>query len=288
MPNTVRIPSRHVTYFPKAVFEDVLPQTYQRHSALVYAVMYDRAWHAKTKRFAATESDLAAWTGRDTRTVQNCLRELEMHGYVICRHRGTKRSRTDKPIWRVPHATFDMRRTAWVAVPRFLITSYLPTYPNAVLLSVLAYFHSLLNLNWAWPSVVKLYLTLHCWSQTRVYTALDVMSSKAKWNRLGTGLPRPLARKRIYNPTKKQWTQYYRVRCFVFGHSSKQPKRLLYLRPVFAKRFRIGAQMPRAVDVRRAQSPTRTLPHFRKVPHPSYGASRVVLGKSGESLPHFP
>lgn len=248
----VRIPSNTVTYFQKSVFERVLLQTHQRHAALVYCVMYDRAWHKESKSFTATQRQIVEWTGLDSKTVSSCIRAL-LQSEFITRRGGTLRSRSDKPIWEVPAARFNMLVKGWVAVPRFLVTEYLPVYPNAVLLLHLLYFHSKLNLNWTWVSPWKLYLQSHCWSQKRIYAALAVMSNKGKWRELKTGLPQPLLRNTMKTITDQIWRRHYRVRCIVFAHHEKQKKRLVYLHPAFAKHFGISAPKPSGSDLNRAE-----------------------------------
>lgn len=253
-PPLVRMHSQDLTYFPKSVFDGVFLQTHQRHTALVYAVMYDRAWHSKKKTFRANRSDLAKWTGRDFGTVTACLRELQWKGFVACKHKGIRRSRSDKPVWRVPHASFDMGHEGWVPVPRFLVAEYLPQYPNAVLLLELLYFQSMRNLNWTWVSVWRLYLQLHCWSKNRIRNALATMGNQEKWSRLHTDLPQPLLRARVVDG-QDHWSWRYHVRCLVFRQSKSQSKRRVYLHPLFAKRFGIAAEPPRPEDVALAETP---------------------------------
>src|ERR1035437_5165092 len=212
----IKIPSSFWTAFFQAVFVDILPNLQHRRSAVVYLTLYDRAWYLPEGEVHACLADLAKWTGLDERTVRECLVELVANGHVIRRERGQLRSRSRKPVWRVPLAEHDLNSGGpWTPVPRFLVQSYLPRYTKAVLLLILLRLQHIHGRNECYPGAK--YLTEQSgWSKRSVYEALETMNDETDWQSVGSGLPRPL---KIYWKKNRQGRlkRYLSVRAVLYN-----------------------------------------------------------------------
>ena len=174
------------------VFTEILRTLEERCSAALFLVMYDRAYHSRSRLLAATVAQLARLTGIDARTVTKCLDELLQQKLVRQVGKGVNRSKTRRPVWKVPSATIDPKREGnWTPVPRNLILNYVPAYRNAVLLPLLIYHQNMNKLNYCWVGVPALSKRLK-WSETRVNESLRYMYDKENWRSLHPDLPWPL------------------------------------------------------------------------------------------------
>ena len=138
----VLYPLRYWTAVRREVFEGVCPQLTENRAAVVYLVFYDRAWRSEGRRISTTIADATRWTGLDGRTIHKCLVELASKAFVVRVRSGHVRSRTNKPVWRVPLAEFDFRKQGpWTPVPLFFLSDYCRAYSKAVLLPVILMLH---------------------------------------------------------------------------------------------------------------------------------------------------
>ena len=215
----VLYPLRYWTPVRREVLEDVCPQLRANRGAVVYLVLYDRVWRSPGRRLSATVSDVSRWTGLDGRTTDICLRELISKGLVVRIRSGHLRSRTDKPVWRVPLAEFDFRKQGpWTPIPTFILYRYCRAYSKAVLLPVILWHQHIGWRDWCWPGAPRLATLMH-WPVARVYAALRTMGQPNRWERLGTGLPQPLEIQ--YRRSKKGWlTRHFHVRAVHYQQES--------------------------------------------------------------------
>lgn len=250
MVHRVHIPARNFTPFPTQAIE-MLWNLRRRHSALVYLVMYHYAAHRKSKRLRASMTQLAKWTGLDYRTVEGCVRELELKRFIKRRYRGTLHSREDLPIWVIPALKFDMSSDGWVPVPSFIVTRYLPAYPGCVLLVFFLYYQNMRKKNYCWPNVSTLSSMTGWFSERRVYDAISIMSDQSKWEKLGTALPHPLDIRWEHDHKTNAAFRCYSVRAvnYVLGKtkSGKRNKPELYLSVGFSRFFDVGARTASAL-----------------------------------------
>ncbi len=187
------------TPFRNEIFDNWGGKLQAHNAAALYAVLYDRAYHHARQLLkpivSAAYSDLANWSGLDSRVVKMCLKELRDKGLVHKEKAGTKGSRTDKPVWKVPLATRFLTQggVTWTPVPRFLVREYIPVYANSVLLLFMLRFQSYNWLDKSWPGILA--ISGKCnWSESRVREALEKMSDRQLWKKIAK-LPRPLTRK---------------------------------------------------------------------------------------------
>jgi hypothetical protein len=244
----IRITAKHWTAIPTKCFEDVLPMMRRRQAATVYLALYHRVWHTKGKRVGASLTDLAKWTGLDSRTVAKCVRFLEWRRFIMREEKGTLHSHSDLPIWKVPATRFDMKSEGWVPVPSFLITHYLKAHSACLLLPLLLYHQNFHKRNDCYPSVMRLAFMTGCWSKRMVYESLRLMGDPDKWDQLGAGLPVPveIIRRRVVQLRK--WIRHYRVRAVYYHRESKRDLPALYLTKEFSKSFGIrGKSAPTPV-----------------------------------------
>jgi hypothetical protein len=209
-PKRVLMEEKDWTPFRNELFEKILCRLEEKNSAALYVILYDRAYHRGLHRslaplVEASFSDLEEWSGLDYRVVKKCLKELRKQKLVRKRKRGVKRSRTDKPLWEVPLAKFDRRKTPWTPVPRFIVHKFIPAYPNSVLL---LFFLKYQNIRWendCYTGVPKM-VEQTGWSPTRVRDAIKVLSDDSKWRSKSKKLPRPLTgemKPSTYKPGEK-------------------------------------------------------------------------------------
>ncbi len=232
----VLYPVRYWTPVRREVFEDVCPQLKANRGALVYLVLYDQAWRSGDRRVSATVTDVTRWTGLDGRTIQKCLVKLESKGCVVSVRSGRVRSRTNKPVWRVPLAEFDFRKQGpWTPVPTFILYRYCQAYSKAVLLPVILWHQHIGWRDWCWPGAPRLATLMH-WPVARVYAALRTMGRRDRWEKLGTGLPQPLEIQ-CRRSKKSGWTRHFHVRAVHYQQSSTQPS--VRLDEEFAKFFHV-------------------------------------------------
>jgi hypothetical protein len=172
--------------------KDLLAKLEERHSALLYLILYDRARHDEEHTVSATVAELVQWSGLNQRTVQKCVKELETQDLIRLHKKGKLRSRSRKPVWWVKHADFSLAGgKSWFPVPRFTFRSYCKRYPNAVLL-VLVHMYQHMGWNaYAWPGTETICDRLG-WSATRVRDALRVMSDEESWRGISRRLLMPL------------------------------------------------------------------------------------------------
>jgi hypothetical protein len=186
----ILISPQYWTALSTSAFEKVLPCLRGRHTARVYLFLYQACWRKRRKNFRASFKTLAELTGLDYRTVEGCVRELELKRFIIRTSKGVLHSNKHLPVWRVPAAEFSMSRQGWVPVPNFIITDYMRADSSCTLLPLLLYYQNMQKLNDCWPSVWTLSAMLH-WKERRVYDALKLTKDK-NWKKLHPNLPTPL------------------------------------------------------------------------------------------------
>jgi hypothetical protein len=214
--NRIRYPPSSWIPVPAEFFRQVLPALEETRAAGLLLTMHVMVRSSRERRLRANLTDLSAQMHCDSRIVRRCLDELGDKSLVVRVHRGTKRSRSDKPRWRVPLSEFALSAGGWVPVPRFLITHYLPVFPGSLLLIILLFYEHHGWRNDCWPGVGHL-AELTGWKSRTVYRALNLMGHRHRWERLGTGLPWPL--EVTWRPSKKGGEiRHFRVRA-VHYHS---------------------------------------------------------------------
>jgi hypothetical protein len=188
----IEIEPEYLTPIRNEVFTEILKTLEERCSAALFLVMYDQAYHSRSRLLAATVAQLARLTGIDARTVTKCLDELLQQKLVRQVREGVNRSKTRRPVWKVPSATIDPKREGnWTPVPRNLILNYVPAYRNAVLLPLLIFYQHMNRQNFCWVGVTTLKKRLN-WRATRVRDSLRYMFEKENWRSLHPDLPWPL------------------------------------------------------------------------------------------------
>jgi hypothetical protein len=238
-------PIRYWTPIRREVFEEVLPQLQIGRAALIYFVLYMRGWRAPAREVTANIADMARWTGLDPRTINRCVGDLVAKGVVRRVRGGHPRSRTEKPVWKVPLTEFNFKSQGpWVPVPRFIVDRYCRANSGAVLLPVILWHQHLGWRDWCWPGTKRLAMLMN-WSKRRVYAALATMGRHQEWEKLGTGLPQPLEIK--YRPgTAGGWIRHLHVRAVRYGITSG--RRTVRLDPEFAQYFKIPSRRPDTAD----------------------------------------
>lgn len=192
--NTPRITIPDDCWMPlgNEFIDQILPALKRRRSAHVYLAMYQLSRKHKARRFAANLTDLAKLTGRDPRTVRDCVIELCQEGFVkITSDEGPTRSRTTKTIFRVPGSELELKSGNWFPVPTFLVTKYLPTFAGSLLLVPLLYYQHLQWKRFSWVGIATLHNKTR-WPVRTIYDALNRMAYRRKWESQNTGLPKPL------------------------------------------------------------------------------------------------
>ncbi len=235
----ILIEYRFWTPFRNEVFTDILGSLENNNAALVYLSLYDRAWHSNARQVSATVAQLSKSMGLDARTLTKCLRELETRNLIDRVDSGILRSQTKKPCWQVPMAQFRLQNQKWTPIPRFLITDYFPTFPNAVLLVVLLYYQHMSWNNFCWAGVKTLSERIG-WSRSRVRRALRLMNNRNRWERQTSGdLPVPL------KITTVNERRRYRVLAVFYTEiekkfRGKQFPKVVIVAPSFRRRFGLG------------------------------------------------
>ena len=196
------------------VVKRVLPKLVRERSAHLYLAMYERSRRYSSQRFAANLTDLSRLIDCDPRTARECIIELCRGKFVEMVHKGgRKRSRTDKPIFRVPASDFDLESGNWFPVPKFLVTEYIPKFAGSLLLVILLYFQHLKWQPYCWVGVSGLQQKIK-WATRTIYDALNRLGHRKKWERLNTDLPWPLEISYSPDRTKRRFTvravKYYR------------------------------------------------------------------------------
>ena len=223
------------SWFPlqSIAFETVFPKLLRKRSAHLYIAMYERTQRQQCKSFAANLTDLGKLIDCDSRTVRPCIIELVRKRFVKMVYEGSnRRSRTDKPRFTVPLAMESLDPGFWFPVPRFLVTQYLKKFKGSIVLIALLYHQHLMWKRDCWPGAQRLTRILGMNSRT-VYAYLNTMGHQAPWERLGNGLPWPLAIS--YSPDGK--TRHYSVRAAQFFTPPGGTKPAVKLRQEFAIHF---------------------------------------------------
>lgn len=221
------------TPFRNEIFDNWGGKLQEHNAAALYAILYDRAYHHALQLLkpvvSAGYSDLSNWSGLDSRVVKSCLKELRNKGLVLKKKSGTSRSRSDKPVWKIPLATAFLRDggVQWTPVPRFLVQEYIPVYANSVLLLFLLRIQGYLWKDFSWVSVESLAVKCN-WSDSRVRDSLKRLSDPKLWGNL-TKLPRPLTRK-----PQKTGSTHSTVRAVRYENGAT-----VRLRTEFAKYFKL-------------------------------------------------
>jgi Helix-turn-helix domain len=170
----------HVEFFTTMLAEMANPRT-----AALYLTLLERAhWH-KNGCLRATIAEIARWSGLHKSTVSLCIRRLETSGYVECVSPGVPHSRSNKPVWQIRYARFELNNEKWVPVPTFFFRNYLIAYPQSVLVALLLYYQHLRWQKFSWVGVPKLSERTG-WSDASVYKVIHEMGQKQKWEKLQT------------------------------------------------------------------------------------------------------
>ncbi|GEM_PF-3715177 len=232
----ILIPSTRWTPVRRYVINNVLRRLREKRAALVYIILYDRAWHNEN-RVSATIAELSRWTGMNERTVVKCIEELEEKGLIVRIQPGVAHSHVNVPCWRVPLSEFALGEREWTPVPRFVITRYCQAFPNAVLLVVLLNYQHMGWQNKCWVGVTKLCQRTG-WSEIRVRRALRIMGHEGIWNRQGIYLPCPI--EISYSPDRRN--RRFRVRAVLY---TRKPSgfSVVEVSSEFRRRFNIKKEL---------------------------------------------
>jgi hypothetical protein len=234
--NRIRFPSDGWIPVNNSVFECVFPFLTNKRSAQLYMAMYNMAQHSRTGEFSACLQDLARVTACDPRTVRKCIIELSSRNVVLMSNwRGTSRSRTRKPRFRIPLFDQGLVNGHWTPVPRFLVTHYLPKMSGALILLILLYHQHMSWRNDCWPGVGRLE-RLTNWSKRTVYHTIHSMGNRKRWDALNTGMPRPLAVTWEKAVTEQEF-RHFSVRAVNYYFSERQNCRVVGLSEEFGKAF---------------------------------------------------
>jgi hypothetical protein len=196
------------------VFGKVFPKLRERRAPHVYMAMYQRAQRVRSKEFAMNLRELSELIKCDPRTARKCIIELLGKGFVKMPHKGgAKRSRTDKPRFRVPLLSeSELASGGWVPVPLFLVNRYLQSFPGSLLIIILLYIQHLKWEDHCWIGLTGLQKILKRKRRT-IYRDLNLMCHRQKWEKLATDLPRPLSIKYSADWTSRHFSvravQYY-------------------------------------------------------------------------------
>ena len=231
----ILIPDGYWTPIPWEVFTHKLSRLSSLRVAVVYLVLLDRANHSKRQgEVAASIAKISNWAKVDRRVVAECIEELRDHGMVLIVSAGTPRSRSDPPRYQVPLGSHDLRKGAWVPVPRFLIQEYCTAYHPAVVLLLFLATQTIRSRDDCYVGKQKLSERLNC-SQQTVYRAIRRMGHT--WEKKFKKLPQPLAITYAHKGTKDE-RRHYSVRAVVFIRKKGKPPKML-LAPEFKKHFKI-------------------------------------------------
>lgn len=232
--NRVNIPKNYWTPFPNGIFDEQFKNLEGKNTAAVYAVLYDRAYHDRSRGVKASFSDISRWTDLDARVVKECLEELRRCGLV-------HKSKSRKRIWKVPAASVDLSAGNWTPVPRMLVQEYIPEYHNSVLLLQFLRIQHYRWMDYCYPGWTALAEKMN-WSETRVRDAIEFMSDVKKWKKR-THRPHPLSSK--LKPTKDddRMRHDYRVRAVRYESSAPRDK-IIRLSSRFSEHFHIPNLRP--------------------------------------------
>ncbi len=183
-------------------------------SALLLAV-YDACQHAANLRIAASISDFSRLTGLDRRVVKRAIKRLERGEILVQIKTGVLRSRSRKPLWQINEKIYADGDEGWVPMPRLMLR-YIRAYRGALILPILLQHQNMKHENYSYPG--NPYLSpLLGWSPRTVYRTIEVLSDEKEWQRLETGLPRPL---HVYwSPSSK--VRRYRIRMVSYSGAGR-------------------------------------------------------------------
>src|SRR6266849_5276299 len=187
----VLIARNYWTPFRNELFDGRFDVQDEDNAAALYDLLYDRAYHRLVPIVKEPLTNLSKLSGLDRSDLKACLRELREKRLVRLgkksdSHRGSGELRLEMPL----AGHFDLDIGNWTPVPRFLISEYIPAYPNSVLLLLLLQYQHISWKNSCWPGVQLLSRRIG-WTTYRVSDALTTMSDRREWRALKTGLPRP-------------------------------------------------------------------------------------------------
>jgi hypothetical protein len=196
-----------------AVLRKVFPKLRQHRAAHLYMAMYERATRVGPREFAMNLRELSELIECDPRTVRKCIVELCQKGFIDMVHKGgAKRSRTDKPRFRVPLSESELAGGEWFPIPRFLVTKYMQAFPGSLLLIILISFQHIEWNDHCWVGVSALRRIIR-WKPRTIYSALNLMGHKHRWEKFGTDLPWPLEIRYSTNWERRHFSvrvvQYY-------------------------------------------------------------------------------
>jgi hypothetical protein len=232
----IQIPSTRWTPLRRYVINNVFQRLREKRAALAYIILYDRAWHNEN-RVSATITELSRWTGMNERTAVKCIEELEEKGLIVRIQPGVAHSHVNVPCWRVPLSEFALGEREWTPVPRFVITRYLPAFPNAVLLVVILHYQHIGWENKCWAGVRTLCRRTG-WSEIRVRRALRIMGHEGIWKKQGINLPWPMEINYSQDGRKRR----YRVRAVLYKRVP-QGFAVVEVSSEFRKKFEIKKEL---------------------------------------------
>ena len=121
----------------------------------------------------------------------------------------------------------------WTPIPRFLVTEYVPAYPDSVLLLLLLHYQHLSWANDCYPGKLTLSEKMG-WAHLRVSNAVGTMSESGRWKKVGTSLPTPLTTE--LRPFHKGTVTHYHLRAVRY-ELNKEGIRVMRLRTFALERF---------------------------------------------------
>jgi hypothetical protein len=178
--------------------------------------------------------DLAKRTGFELEDLESCINELMDKGLIRYK-RGSREGKHTKPKWTIPLARPNLTKGNWTPVPRFIAQKYIPAYPDSVLLLPLLLYQNLYRKNEVFTGIPKLSKHLG-WSERRVRRSLSTMSDRLLWEKLRTGLKRPLTRE--VRLVKKSQLEHYHVRAVVYEETDEEVP-IVRIARTFARKFKI-------------------------------------------------
>jgi hypothetical protein len=163
--------------FPPRPF---VPRMNKPHLQIVYTALYSACFQRRKKMVRLSDMDVSRRTGIDWRTVQHDLFWLTQSGdiQVVSEGRSKARRYSEKTLYSVPLATFDMKKQHFTPVPKFVLDHYVPVYPRAILLPVLQYVRQWRRWNGYWVERAR---DATGWPMRTIYRALKELADERKW-----------------------------------------------------------------------------------------------------------
>ena len=158
------------------------------YSAAIYLWLYDKCYWAKANAVTVTASQLVKVFKLDAHTADRCLTELKLAGLIRQTQSGVKRSKTQKPVYRVPAVSSFDPAEGWTPIPRFLIRKYPRLYPDAVVLPYLIFCQQLSRRDFSYPSNRKIGSRFN-WSTRTVSRVIRDLTNPENWEKYRVPCP---------------------------------------------------------------------------------------------------